>query len=708
MTTRKISSRMFPVLLIITLLSGCSEESAPEAAASAAIQADGAPVTATQETEEAEAFQFEADRFADIRVLRYQVPGWEGLSLQQKKLLYFLSQAGMSGRDIMWDQNYRHNLRIRKVIEQVVSNYAGDRTATEFNAFMIWAKQVWFANGIHHHYSNDKFTPEFSADYFGELVREVAATGALPLDGLDGVDDLVELLTPVIFDPAMDAKKVNTAAGVDLIAESAVNFYSGDLTEAEVAAFYAAKTDTDPERPVSWGLNSQLVKTDDGGIVERVWKVGGLYTQAIEQILFWLEQAVTVAETPEQQRALELLVQYYRSGDLADFDAYNLAWVEDTESAIDVINGFIEVYNDPLGYRGSFESVVSFRDDEATRRIGAISRYAQRFEDQSPIMDEHKKEEVVGITGKAIIVVSESGDSSPTTPIGINLPNSAWIRAMHGSKSVSLANITDAYNSSESGALQEFSWSEEEVARTREYGVIADHLHTDMHEVIGHASGKLNPGIGTPRETLKQYASAMEEGRADLVGLYYVMDPFLVEIGVMPSLDVGRSHYDSYIRNGLMTQLRRIELGKNIEEAHMRNRQEIAAWAYEKGRDENVIERLERDGKTYFRINDYERLRELFGELLREHQRIKSEGDFAAAQYLIETYGTQVDPKLHAEVLARFEPLNVAAYSGFINPRLVPVMQGDEIVDVRVEYPDDFVAQMLEYGKEYAFLPVEN
>lgn len=705
--------RLLLLLVAVCLLPACSEDPAVadgngERAGETTAAAMPATVTDAAPGEPGDEFRFEADRFADIRILRYQVPGWEALSLQQKTLLYFLSQAGMSGRDILWDQNYRHNLRIRKVIEQVVRNYPGDRTTENFAAFMTWAKRVWFANGIHHHYAGDKFTPGFGADYFAGLLRETAAAGAaMPVDDGRGLDDLIALLTPVLFDPAVDAKKVNTAPGIDNVAASATNFYAG-VTQAEVEDFYRAKADPGDTTPVSWGLNSQLTKNADGEVIERVWKVGGMYGEAIAQVVYWLEQAMTVAENDAQRRALELLVQYYQSGDLADFDAYNIAWVADTESVIDVINGFIEVYNDPLGYRGSFESVVSFRDDEATRRISAISRYAQRFEDQSPIMDAHKKADVIGITGKAITVVSETGDASPSTPIGINLPNSAWIRADYGSKSVSLSNITDAYNASESGALEEFAWSEEEIARSKEYSVIADHLHTDMHEVIGHASGKLNPGVGTPRETLKQYASAMEEGRADLVGLYYVMDPFLVEIGVMPSLDVGRAGYDAYIRNGLMTQLRRIEPGRTIEEAHMRNRQEIAAWVYEKGRDENVIERLERDGKTYFRINDYERLRELFGELLREHQRIKSEGDFAAAQFLIETYGTQVDPELHAEVLARFEPLNVAPYSGFINPKLVPVMAGDEIIDVRVEYPDDFVAQMLEYGEEYAFLPVVN
>lgn len=684
------------------LLSACGQQaSAPVAEAPTSPEPAPLPAPAPE-------FQYEADRFADIRILRYQIPGFEELSLQQKQLLFFLSQAGMSGRDITWDQNYKHNLRIRRVLEEIVRHYPGDRTTPEFAGFMTYAKRVWFANGIHHHYGGDKFVPGFSAAYLRELALASDSAASWPLDEGQNLDGLLTLLEPVLFDPAVDPKSVNIAADVDKVTSSAVNFYEG-VTEAEVTAFYAAKTNPDPARPVLHGLNTKLVK-ENGELVEKVWKLDGMYGAAIERIVYWLEQAVTVAETAEQRLALELLVKYYRSGDLADFDAYNVAWVADTLSQVDVTNGFIEVYKDPMGLKGSFESVVSFRDDEATRRISAIADEAQWFEDNAPIMDEHKKAEVVGITGKAIVVVSETGDASPATPIGINLPNSSWIRAEHGSKSVSLSNITTAYDASDTGTLEEFAWDEAEIARAREYGQLAGLLHTDMHEVIGHASGITNPGVGSPAETLKQYASAMEEGRADLVALYYMMDPKLVEIGVMPSLELGKAEYDRYIRNGLLTQLYRIEPGKNIEEAHMRNRQEIAAWVYEKGRDENVIERRERDGKTFFVINNYERLRELFGELLREHQRIKSEGDFAAAQALIENYGTKVDPELHAEVLARYEPLNVAPYSGFINPRLVPVVSpgSAEITDVLVEYPDDFAEQMLEYAQSYSLLPHAN
>lgn len=696
-------------IAIALLLQGCGG-SEPERNAAATAPAASTPAAdaSTTSTAAAEAFAWEADRFADIRVLRYQVDGFDQLSVQQKKLLYFLSQAGMSGRDIIYDQHYRHNLRIRRTLEEIVKHYDGDRTGAEWNAFITYVKQVWFANGIHHHYSGDKFTPQFTAEYLRNLAQSVDAVATWPLDDGQTLDEMLALLEPVLFDANVDAKKTNTAADIDKLQGSAVNFYEG-VTEDEAIAFYEQKRDPNNPRPVMWGLNSKLVK-ENGQIVEKTWKVGGMYTQAIEQIVYWLEQAITVAENDAQRRALELLVQYYRSGDLADFDAYNVAWVADTQSMVDVINGFIEVYSDPLGMRGSFESVVSFRDEESTRRIGAIANYAQYFEDNSPIMDEHKKADVTGIIGKAIRVVSESGDASPSTPIGINLPNSGWIRAEHGSKSVSLSNITDAYNASDTGAIAEFAFSDDEVARYREYAELAGHLHTDMHEVIGHASGIVNPGIGQPSDTLRQYASSLEEGRADLIALYYIMDPILVEIGVTPSLDVGRTEYDSYIRNGLMTQLYRIEPGKNLEEAHMRNRQMIAQWVYEKGQPENVIERVTRDGETYFVVRDYEKLRSLFGDLLREVQRIKSEGDFAAGQALIENYGTKVDPELHAEVLRRYAPLNVAPYSGFINPKLVPVSApgSDEITDVRVEYPDDFTEQMLEYAATYSFLPTVN
>ena len=651
-------------------------------------------------------FDYAAERFADVRILRYRTAGFDLLSAQQKELLYYLSQAALSGRDMMYDQNYRYNLRIRRTLEEVIKHYQGDRDSEEFQNFLTYAKRVWFANGIHHHYSNAKFTPLFTDAYFADIVASVAAMGELPVREGQNAAALIAELTPIIFDPNIDVKKVNTAAGVDKIVTSAVNFYEG-VTEQEVIDFYAAKSADDNDQPVSHGLNSKLVKVD-GVVTEKVWKVGGMYTEAIEQVVYWLERAVTAAENDKQQAALELLVAYYRSGDLADFDAYNIAWVADTDSAIDVINGFIEVYNDPLGYRGSFESVVSFRDEEATQRISAIGDRAQWFEDNSPIQGDHKKANVKGIDGKAITVVMESGDASPSTPIGINLPNSSWIRASHGSKSVSLSNIVGAYNASPGKSLAEFAYTPEEIARTRAHAKQAGDLHTDMHEVIGHASGLINDGVGATRETLRQYASTLEEGRADLVALYYVLDPMLIEIGVMDSLDVGRSEYDSYIRGGMMTQLYRLQPGELVEEAHMRNRQLIAKWSYEQGLADNVIERVVKEDKTYFVVNDYEALREIFGRLLREIQRIKSEGDFEAGRDLVENYGTQVDQELHAEVLRRYATLDVPAYGGFINPRIVASDVDGVVSNVRIEYPDSFVSQMLEYAETYSFLPDEN
>jgi dipeptidyl-peptidase III len=657
-------------------------------------------------SEPEDSFVYEADRFADIRILRYQVPGFEELSLQQKELLYYLSQAALSGRDIMYDQNYKHNLRIRRTIEEVIKHYPGDRTVDSFDHFMTYAKQMWVANGIHHHYSTAKFTPQFDADYFAELIYLTAPLATYPLRDGQNVVQLLAELTPILFDPELDTKKVNTADGVDKVLTSAVNFYEG-VTEQEVADFYAEQLDPEDETPISYGLNSKLVK-ENGELVEQVWKVGGMYSEAIEKVVFWLDKAIGVAENENQRVALELLVEYYHTGDLADFDAYNVAWLADSESVVDVINGFIEVYSDPLGMRGSFESVVSFRDQESTERIALISQYAQWFEDNSPIMEEHKKAEVKGIDAKAITVVMESGDSSPTTPVGINLPNSAWIRFQHGSKSVSLSNIVSAYASSPDSALEEFAFSEEEIERSKIYGDQAGHLRVDMHEVIGHASGKINSGVAPVSQTLKQYASTLEEARADLVALYYIMDSQLIEFGAMENLDVGRSQYDSYIRNGAMTQLYRLKPGELVEEAHMRNRQLVALWSYEQGLAGNVIERVVQDGKTYFVINDYEALREIFGRLLREIQRIKSEGDFEAARSLVENYGTQVDQELHAEVLERYSLLDIAPYSGFINSRLVAVETEGEITDVQLEYPDNFVEQMLEYAENYSFLPSDN
>ena len=551
-----------------------------------------------------------------------------------------------------------------------------------------------------------KIQPEFSQESFTNYINSVAQMGKLPLTNGQTVQQLITKITPMIFDKNIAPKMVDQSANIDNVVASSVNYYEG-VTKAEVEAYYQAKINKDKKRPVSWGLNSKLTKID-GKIVEQTYKADGMYGKAITKVAHWLTKAASVAENEQQKKALELLVKYYHSGDLADFDAYNIAWVNDTSSDVDVINGFIEVYDDPLAYRGSFESVVSVKDHQATKVISAIADQAQWFEDNSPLIESHKKKEVKGITGKAIIVVVESGDASPSTPVGINLPNANWIRAEHGSKSVSLTNIVGAYDQVRGSSLSEFAWDEAEITRGKAFGPIASHLHTDLHEVIGHASGKINEGVGTPKETLKQYSSALEEGRADLVALYYIMDEKLVDMGIMPSLEVGKASYDSYIRNGMMQQLRRLKIGENIEQAHMRNRQLVASWVFEKGVKDNVIEKRLRDGKTFFIINDYQKLRNLFGELLRELQRIKSEGDFTAGQALIENYAVNVDTKLHQEVLTRYEKLNLAPFSGFINPKLTPVYDAGKIIDVTISYPDDFSKQMLEYGKNYSFLPYVN
>jgi len=668
------------------LLTACGQEQAPVDATDAA-----SDLAATPE------FQVHVDRFADVEVLRYEVPGFDELSLQEKKLAYYLSQAALSGRDIIFDQNYEHNLRIRKLLSAVVGTYSGDRNGEDFASLLEYAKRVWYANGIHHHYSTDKMLPDFTPAELAAMVDQ-SDSSELPLN--EG--------QTVLFDPDTAPKKVSLDPEVDQVVNSATNYYR-DVTADEVASFYAAKEDADPERPVSWGLNSQLVKID-GKLVERTWKIGGMYGPAIEKIIYWLEKAAMVAENDLQKAWIDKLIEHYKSGDLKDYDDYNIAWVADTDSRIDAVNGFTEVYGDPLAYRGSWESVVSIRDLVATRRISTIGDNAQWFEDNSPIRDEHKKKNVVGISAKVITVVMEGGDAAHTSLIGINLPNANWIRKEHGSKSVTLGNIMAAFEiSSKAGGLHdEFTHTDEEKARNAEYGALAALLDVDMHEVIGHASGQINPGVGTPKETLKSYRSTLEEARADLVALYYIMDPKLIELGLTPSLDVGKVVYDIAIRNGLLMQLRRIKPGDDIEEAHMRNRQIIAGWAYEQGRENNVIEKVEDDGKTYFVIRDYDMLRGLFGELLQEIQRIKSEGDFEAGKALVETYGVKVDQAIHEEVLARVAPLNIAPYKGFIQPRVVAVKENGEIVDVRIEHPEDFVAHMLELDKRYSFLPVNN
>jgi dipeptidyl-peptidase-3 len=700
---------MNPKLRIVSMLSlilagcgGSDQASAPPRAGGADAQSEQ---LSPAETAREAAFRVEAERFADVRLLRYRAPGFEALDLGAKRLLYYLYEAALSGREIIYDQKYRYNLAIKRTLEEVVKHYPGDRDTAEFAALQLYLKRIWFSNGIHHHYAHDKFDPGFDFATFERFVK--ATPGRFPVREGQTVDELLAELRGPMFDPTVDAKLVSKSGASDVLASSAINYYEEGLTQGEVETFYAGKQTPGDPTPVSLGLNSQLVERD-GVATERVWKVGGLYTEAIEPMVAWLEKAAGAAENDAQRDALSKLVRYYRSGDLEDWDAYNIAWVDDKDSLVDAIHGFIEVYHDPLGMRGSFESVVSFRDPVATRRIEAIAAQAQWFEDHSPILDRHKKADVTGITGKVITVVVESGDAAPATPVGINLPNADWIRKQHGSKSVSLGNISAAYDLVRGEADREFAWDEADAARIERWGELASALHTDMHEVIGHASGQLDPGVGSLHETLKNYGSTLEEARADLVALYFAIDPKLVELGVMPSIEVGQVEYDRYIRNGLQQQLYRIELGKDIEEDHMRNRQLVAAWVYERGRAQNVIERRERDGKTYFVIRDYEKLRELFGELLRELQRIKSEGDFAAIRDLVETYAVKVDPELHAEVLERYARLDIPPYAGFIAARLVPVASGGEIIDVRIEYPEDFSAQMLEYAERYALLPTWN
>ena len=637
-------------------------------------------------------FQWQVDRFADIKVLRYQIPSWDDLKPQQRVYAYHLSQAGLAGRDIMWDCNYRHNLEIRKALEAILSGDANvDRESQQYADFEVYAKRVFFANGIHHHYSNKKFAADFDQEWF--------------LSALDALEiTLSEESQRAIFDPEFDAKKVNRADGVDLLLASAVNFYAPDITQAEAEAFYATKVDADPDRPVSHGLNSRLSRDENGEIYEEVFSARGRYANSIKEIMGHLAKAQTVAENEDQAKALGLLIEYYESGDLTKWDDYNIAWVSTTGGDVDYINGFVEVYNDPMGYRGSYETVVQVKDFDASARMSVVADNVQWFEDNSPIMAEHKKESVVGVSYKIVTVAGEAGDASPSTPIGVNLPNANWIRVEHGSKSVSLGNIEDAYHASAGkGMTEEFGFSTMHNERAEKYGELGSKMHTALHEVVGHASGKINPGVGTPKQTLKNYSSTLEEARADLVALYFILDDKMQEIGLMENKEAGYAEFDNYISNGMMLQLRRILPGDNIEEDHMRNRQLVASWAFERGGEENVVERKVIDGKTYFVVNDYEKLRGYFGELLREIQRIKSEGDFEAGRNLVETYGVIVDQELHAEVLRRSEPLNLAPYSGFVNPEMAPVFEGDSIVDITVEYPMDFLGQMLRYGTTYSF-----
>jgi dipeptidyl-peptidase-3 len=644
----------------------------------------------------ASGFQYEVEQFADIKVLRYQVPGFEKLTLKEKLLVYYLTESGLAGRDIYWDQNYKYNLKIRRALEKIYTTYKGDKTTEDWKNFEIYLKRVWFSNGIHHHYSMDKIKPAFSQAYLKKIMSDTKTM-------------LAPEIVAVLFND-VDNKKVNLDESKGLLKGSAVNFYDKGITDAEAEEFYKKIKSPDAKRPYSFGLNSKLVRGADGKLVEKVYKSGGMYGPAIDKIIFWLNKAKGVAENQKQADALELLIQFYKTGDLKTWDDYNIAWLQATKGNIDYISGFVEVYNDPLGYRGSYEGVVQIKDFDMSAKMEKISGNAQWFEDHSPLQPEHKKKNVVGVSYKTVIVAGESGDSSPSTPIGVNLPNADWIRAEYGSKSVSLGNLIDSYaHSSGTQRLKEFANDQDEIALEEKYGELADKLHTALHEVIGHASGQINPGVGTPKETLKSYASTLEEGRADLVGLFYLYDPKIQELGLTDDWKkTGMAEYDRYIRNGLMTQLIRLEPGSDIEEAHMRNRQWVSAWVFEKGKKDNVIEKITRNGKTYFNITNYEKLHELFGELLRETQRIKSEGDFNAGKNLVENYGVKVDQKLHKEVLERNKQFSSAPYSGFVNPVLTPKREGGRIVDIIVSQPQTFAEQMLNYSNNYSLLPDEN
>jgi len=661
----------------------------------------------TASPEKAQSFSYEVDKFADLQILRYQVPGFESLTLNQKQLLYHLSQAAIMGRDILFDQNCRYNLAVRRTLEAITENYKGDRSSADYKAMEVYLKRVWFSNGIHHHYGEEKFVPGFSEEFFVSAVKGLDPN-AVPVRDGQTVDQFLAELVPVIFDPSVLSKRTVQSGDQDLILASANNYYGGGITQHEVEAFYDKMKDPKDETPISYGLNSRLVK-EDGKIVEKVWKVGGLYTQAIEKIVAELQLAVPFAENENQKKVIETLISYYKTGDLKEFDAYAVLWVKDTVSEVDFINGFTETYGDPLGMKASWESTVNFVNKEATKRTIVISNNAQWFEDNSPVDSRFKKKEVKGVSAKVITVAMLGGDCYPATPIGINLPNADWIRKDHGSKSVTIENITEAYDkaSQGSGFNEEFVWSDKEREALKTYGFQTDNLHTDLHECLGHGSGQLLPGVAS--DALKAYSSTLEETRADLFGLYYIADPKLVELGLVPDAEAYKAEYYKYIMNGLMSQLVRIELGKNVEEAHMRNRQLIAKWAFEQGKADNVIELKKKEGKTYVVVNDYAKLRELFGKLLAEVQRIKSEGDFAAGKKLVEDYAVKVDPELHAEVLKRYAALNLAPYKGFVNPVMKPVKnEKGEVTDVTLDYTEGYTQQMVRYGKEYSFLPTYN
>lgn len=648
-------------------------------------------------------FKIQSEQFADIRILRYQVPGFEKLSISKKSLIYYLSQAALWGRDIIYDQNYKYNLLIRFNLENIYKTYTGPRESEAFKAFEVYLKRLWFSNGIHHHYAMDKFFPSLSKQNFREFMLLSDINNFKKFDQ-ESFDEFLDRFIDLIYNPKKDAKRLSLDTKGDLVQDSACNFYE-NINQQEAEGYYANKQMPNPEKPISLGLNSKLIK-EKGELKELTYRIGAHYTQAIEKMVYYLEKAVPIAENSIQKLALEKLIHFYKSGDLSDFDAYSLAWLEDTESEVDMIHGFIETYGDPLGRKATYEALVSIRDEEATERAKMVSENANWFEQHSSTQLEHKKENIKGVSAKAIYVVMEAGDCSPATPIGVNLPNADWIRAEHGSKSVSITNIIDAYDlaSKDSGVIQEFAQNKEEIDLDNEYGSLASKLHVDLHEIIGHGSGKLEPGIAEPALSLKNYASTIEEARADLVALYFATDQKLVDLGLMPNLKPGICEYNSFIRSALITQLVRVEFGKDIEESHMRNRQLIANWVFEKGKQDRVIEKVIKEEKTYFKINDYDKLRVLFGMLLKEVQRIKSQGDYDAAKALVEGYGVKVDAELHKEVLIRWERLNIAAYAGFLNPQYSPIFANNKIVDVEITYPDNFTEQMLNYSQSYTSL----
>ena len=648
----------------------------------------GSCQTGTKETKE-EKFRYLADEFADIRVIRYRIPGWDSLTFNQKEYIYHLSEAAKSGRDIFWDQNFKYGLKIRKVLETIFENYKGERSGADYDNFVIYAKRVFFSNGIHHHYAEDKFIPGCSEDYFRSLLTE------------SGQADVADEIIPMLYDPTLYPQRKNISGKGDLLLESSVNFYDG-VSRAEAEAFYAKMENPKDPRPVSYGLNSKLVKRE-GQIFEDVYKVGGLYGPTIEKIISHLEKASSVAENDTQREYISLLISYYKSGDLRTWDEYNVAWVKDTQSQVDFINGFIENYNDPLGMKATWEAVVNFKDIEASKRTDIISKNAQWFEDNSPVDQKFKKKEVKGVSAKVITVAQLGGDCHPAAPLGINLPNADWIRKEYGSKSVTIANIGEAYNMAAEEAPKsittEFSWDEAEIALVKQFGAVTNDIHTDLHECLGHGSGQLLEGVSS--NALKEFSSPLEEARADIFALYYMADPKLVELGVLPNEEAYKAAYINYIRNGIFTQFVRIDLGKSVTQAHMQGRKLIAEWCFENGKGENVIEKRVRDNKTYFVINDFLKLRDLFGTLLKELQRVKSEGDYQAGKDLITKYGIEIDPTLHKELKERYATLNLKPYGGFINPDITPVEKEGKVVDYKVEYPKDFLKQMLDYGKKY-------